>query len=87
MSHVIVGRWGKNLAVRVPAEVARAAGLDEGEDVEVEAVGDDILIRRSAHQAQQRADAEAAMTEIIANRPGRTLGGISLRELRDEGRR
>lgn len=87
MSHVIVGRWGKNLAIRVPSEIARAAGLNDGEGVEIEAVGEDILIRRSTHHARRRADAEAAMAEIIADRAGHTLGDISLRELRDEGRR
>lgn len=87
MSHVVVGRWGSSLAVRVPSEVARAAGLHDGEDVEIEAFGDDILIRRSAHRSRRQADARLAAAEIIADRKGHNLGDVTLEELRDEGRR
>jgi len=46
MPHVTVGRWGKSLAVRVPGDVAHAAGLREGERVVIEAADGDIVIRR-----------------------------------------
>lgn len=87
MSEVIVGKWGKSLAIRVPLEIARAVGLSDGESVEVEALDGDILIRRRAAKAQARRDAEAAAAEIIAHAKGHTLGGSSIRELRDEARR
>ena len=48
MSQAIVGRWGKSLAVRIPGEVANAAGIGGGERVEVEARDGDIVIRRAA---------------------------------------
>ena len=48
MSEVIVGKWGKNLAVRIPGEVAKAARLSDGERVEIEALDGDIVIRRAA---------------------------------------
>ncbi|MDQ2859726.1 MAG: AbrB/MazE/SpoVT family DNA-binding domain-containing protein [Pseudomonadota bacterium] len=48
MPHEIVGRWGKMLAVRLPAEVARAARFRGGERVEVTHQNEDILIRKSA---------------------------------------
>lgn len=48
MPEVIVGRWGKNLAIRVPGEIARAARLSDGERVEIEALDGDIVIRRAA---------------------------------------
>ena len=47
MSRITVGKWGKNLAVRFPAEVARELGLQEGEQVVIETEGDAIVIRRS----------------------------------------
>jgi antitoxin MazE len=47
MNHVTVGRWGKNLAVRVPQDVASLVGLREGERVEIEAQQDAIVIRRA----------------------------------------
>lgn len=87
MSQVIVGRWGKSLAVRVPLDVAAAAGLTEGEAVEIEAVDGGIVIRRDEAKAEARRRAEAAMAEILALSKGMTLGGLSIRELIDEGRR
>jgi len=47
MSHITVGRWGKNLAIRLPAEIVRAVGLRDGEHVEIEAHDGDIVIRRT----------------------------------------
>ena len=87
MSQVIVGKWGKNLAIRVPFEVARESGLSDGEQVEIEAQDGDIVIRRSAARARARGDAEAAAEEIIAESKRHSLGGVSIRELLDEGRR
>lgn len=47
MPQVTVGRWGKNLAVRFPGEIAEAARLSDGERVEIEARDGDIVIRRT----------------------------------------
>ncbi len=47
MAQVIVGKWGKNLAIRFPGEVAKAAGLSGGERVDVETLDGDIVIRRA----------------------------------------
>ncbi len=87
MAQVIVGKWGKSLAVRVPLDVAAAAGLTDGESVEIEAVDGTIVIRRDAAKAEARRNAERAMAEIIEASKGVTLGGLSIRELIDEGRR
>lgn len=46
MSSVTIGRWGHNLAVRLPREIVRAAHLQDGEQVEIEAQDDAIVIRR-----------------------------------------
>ncbi len=87
MSEVIVGKWGKNLAIRVPIEIARGLGLSDGEAVEIAAVDGDIHIRRHGAKAEARRKAEIAAEEIMANAQHRTLGGLSIRELREEGRR
>ena len=50
MSRAIVGRWGKSLAIRIPGEVAKSAGISDGERVDVEAHDGDIVIRRAAPQ-------------------------------------
>jgi antitoxin component of MazEF toxin-antitoxin module len=86
MTHVIVGKWGKNLAIRVPFDIARESGLSDGEVVEIAAQDGDILIRRSAAHALRREDAERAAAEIIAEGGSHSLGDVSIRELRDEGR-
>jgi antitoxin MazE len=48
MTFIRVGRWGKNLAVRFPGEIASAAGIREGERVEIDTQDGAIVIRRSA---------------------------------------
>jgi antitoxin MazE len=47
MSHATVGKWGKNLAVRLPGEVVRSAGLKGGERVLIESRNGEIVIRRA----------------------------------------
>ena len=85
MSKAVVGKWGKNLAVRIPSEVVRASGLSEGEPVEIEMHDSDIVIRRAA--ADARAAEQAAAEEIMAEAENYSLGDISIRELLEEGRR
>lgn len=85
MARATIGRWGKNLAIRVPLVIAQAAGLSDGERVEVEEHDGDILIRRPA--AHARADAEAAAEEIIAESRHHSLGDVAVRDLIEDGRR
>ena len=47
MPEVIVGKWGKNLAIRLPGEVAKTAGIRLGERIELESDGTDIVLRRA----------------------------------------
>ena len=37
MSQVTVGRWGRRLVIRLPDEIARVAGINEGDRVEIDA--------------------------------------------------
>ena len=46
VSQVIVGKWGKNLAVRLPWEIVRAVGVNSGERLDIEAHNGEIIIRR-----------------------------------------
>ncbi|HEX3882074.1 MAG TPA: hypothetical protein VHW66_05405 [Stellaceae bacterium] len=48
MSVVTIGKWGKNLAVRFPGEVAKVTKLRDGERVDIEARDNEIVIRRVA---------------------------------------
>jgi antitoxin component of MazEF toxin-antitoxin module len=43
---MIVGRWGANLAVRLPRDAARQACFVNGTPVEIEARRDEIVIPR-----------------------------------------
>ena len=86
MTKAIIGTWGKSLAVRVPADVARLAGLVEGETVEIEAVDGQVVIRRDEANEVRRRDAMLAAAEIRAERVNYRLDGVSIRELIDEGR-
>ncbi|MSO99201.1 MAG: AbrB/MazE/SpoVT family DNA-binding domain-containing protein [Rhodospirillaceae bacterium] len=85
MSRVTVGKWGKNLAIRVPYEVAALSGLSDGEQVEIEAKDGDLLIRRPS--AHARADALVAAEELIGESHSHSLGDVTIKELVNEGRR
>ena len=67
--------------------IARAAGLTDGEKVEVETQDGNIVVRRREARVQARQDAEAAAEEIIAESRRHSLGGVSVRKLLEEGRR
>jgi antitoxin MazE len=87
MSHSVVGKWDKNLAIRIPVEVACAAGLTDGEKVEVKTQAGDIVVRRQEARIRSRQDAGAAAEEIIAESRRHSLGDVSIRELLEDGRR
>lgn len=47
MVRVTVGKWGNNLAVRLPGEIVEAARLHDGERVDIEELDGAIVIRRT----------------------------------------
>ena len=47
MSQVTVGKWGKNLAVRLPGEIVKATGLNNGERLDIETRDGEIVMRRA----------------------------------------
>jgi len=47
MVQVTVGRWGNNLAVRLPGEIVDAIKLRDGERVEIGAQDGEVVIRRA----------------------------------------
>jgi antitoxin MazE len=46
VTQVTIGKWGNNLAVRLPSEIAQAAELHNGERVEIETRDGHVVIRR-----------------------------------------
>jgi len=54
MARAVVGRWGKNLAIRFPTDIAKAAGLGDGQRVEIVSARDAIVIRKV--KAQETAE-------------------------------
>ena len=51
-----VGKWGKSLAVRLPASVVEALGLKEGDEVKIEAADGALKVApdRSRQEALDR---------------------------------
>ena len=47
MSRVTVGKWGKNLAIRLPSEIVTATGIHSGERLDIETHDGEIIIRRA----------------------------------------
>lgn len=85
MSQVKIGRWGKNLALRLPADVVLATGLSDGESVEIVTAGGDITIRRD--RARARAEARLAADRIVAASGKYGFDDETIAELIAEGRR
>ena len=46
MAEVVIGRSGKNLAIRLPAHVAKRAGLGDGERVEILSTDTEVIVRK-----------------------------------------
>jgi antitoxin MazE len=46
VSQVTIGKWGKSLAIRLPGEIVKAAGLSNGERLDIETHDGQIVIRR-----------------------------------------
>lgn len=61
MTHVTIGRWGRNLALRVPNDIATEIGLHEGDRVEIETEAGVITIRR--------AEPRYTLDDLFAGRP------------------
>ena len=47
MVQVTIGRWGNNLAVRLPGEIVDGLNLRDGERVDVHAQDGEVVIRRA----------------------------------------
>lgn len=45
MTKSVLGKWGDSLGVRIPREIAGRFGWVHGSQVEIEAVGNGLLIR------------------------------------------
>jgi antitoxin MazE len=48
VSQVTIGKWGRSLAIRLPGEIVEAAGLSNGERLNIETHDGEIVIRRAA---------------------------------------
>ncbi len=46
MAEAVIGRWGRNLAIRLPAHVAKKAGLGDGERVEIISTDKEVIVRK-----------------------------------------
>ena len=46
MAEAVIGRWGNNLAIRLPAHVAKKAGLGDGERVEIISTDKEVIVRK-----------------------------------------
>ncbi|MGJ3264044.1 MAG: AbrB/MazE/SpoVT family DNA-binding domain-containing protein [Salinarimonas sp.] len=86
MTKSTIGQWGKSLAVRLPADVVRDAGLSKGATVSCAVEGGRVVIRPVRSDAEIE-DAARAAEEILRASRGVRLDGITIRELIDEGRR
>lgn len=81
-----VAKWGNSLAVRLPVECIRAAGLKEGDEVEAEVtpIGE---IRLTPSRVFDRSAFLERLDRLHANMPLQTeSAGEFIRRMRDEDR-
>lgn len=81
-----VAKWGNSLAVRLPVECVRAAGLKEGDEVEAEvtAIGE---IRLSPSKPFDKAAFLARLKKLHTRIPAQAEdAGTFLRRIRNEDR-
>lgn len=62
-----VAKWGNSLAVRIPADVVRALGLREGDEIELKANGDGSFA--VVPEAQRRQAVAESFREFRGMRP------------------
>ena len=62
-----VAKWGNSLAVRIPADVARALGLKEGDEIELRAASDGTIEVMSEAQRREHALASFARARLGAH--------------------
>ena len=77
MSRAVIGRWGKNLAIRFPVDIAAAAGLRDGERVEIAASKDEVVIRKLP--------AELSIESMFAGQPAQSWRALYREEKVDWG--
>lgn len=88
MTRITVHTWNEGEVSDLLRTIGHAAGLVDGEKVEIEAKDGQINIRRARKSAVKGSpEAFAALERIIANSKGRSLAGLSIRELIDDGRK
>jgi len=54
MTRATLGRWGKSLAVRLPADVAEATGFGIGQKIEITGRRGEIVIRPAPSSALEQ---------------------------------
>lgn len=62
-----IAKWGNSLAVRIPADVVRALGLKEGDDVQLRALDTNELA--VVTERQRREAALARLRELRGTAP------------------
>jgi antitoxin MazE len=58
-----IRRWGHSLAVRIPKALAQETSLDEGDEVDVRAVEDRIVVGRPQGKSYRLNDLVAGVTK------------------------
>lgn len=76
-----IARWGNSLAIRIPAEYVRNAGLKEGDNVEASLTADGGITIRPV-----KWNRKAFVLELAAMRDAMPMGTSVMEELRRGGR-
>lgn len=82
-----IKKWGNSLGLRIPRDIARNLGLEEGSEVEVGLEGGAMVIRSKSGLVIEPAKGKfgAHQLELIKGKPGGKTVVQIIREMRDEG--
>jgi len=75
---VRIGRWGSNLAVRIPKTIAQRWGVSEGSGIEMTLRGDQVVLRKPAYKL---ADVQAVSYRVHSPSGSLAVRGLSKPDL------
>ena len=81
--HLQIAKWGNSLAMRLPVDVVRRFGLEDGTQVKAQLLPDGALAIRPAAAGWSR---RAFAAELAAARDAMPMGEPVVEQLRSEAR-
>lgn len=82
-----IKKWGNSLGLRIPRDIARTMGLEEGSEVSLELNGNQLVIRPNTEVVIEPPEKplQVGLHPPIKGKPGKKTVQEIIRQIRDEG--